>query len=170
MRAKLRLVFEEYEKTPLLSDFSYLLYNLELLYDLSLILYAEEYATYKFSPFFWFRKGRPIKSYHKLRVARIVKESPLTIELIFDCISAILGAIYLMLQIIEKIWNLKLKREKLKLEEEILRIEKEKRRLELEEMIRERKAEDFFKILATRLKRLPFKIKSVEIILEEKER
>jgi len=51
-----------------------------------------------------------------------------------------------------------------------LRIEKEKRRLELEEMIRERKAEDFLKILATRLKRLPFKIKNVEIILEEKER
>jgi len=170
MRAKLRLIFKEYEKTPLLSDFSYLLYNLELLYDLSLILYAEEYATYKFSPFFWFRKGRPIKIYHKLRVARIVKESPLTIELIVAGIPTILGAIYLALQIIEKIWNMKLNREKLKLEVEISRIEKEKRRLELEEMIRERKAEDFLKILAIRLERLPFKIENVEIVLEEKER
>jgi len=68
------------------------------------------------------------------------------------------------------IWNMELNREKLKLEVEISRIEKEKRRFELEEMIRERKAEDFLKTLAIRLKRLPFKIENVEIVLEEKER
>lgn len=168
MRIKLKLVFSE-EDRPFLLDISSLLYDFELLHDLSLILCAEDYSDYKFSRFFWYRNGRPIITDHKLRVAKIVKESPLTIELILAGISIGSGALWVLLQAIEKIQNWKLSREKLKLEVEKLRMEKEKLRLELEQKIKEREAFHFFNSLIGRLESIPMKLVDLEITLEENE-
>jgi len=102
MEVRLRLFFHEEEK-PFLLDVSSLFYDFELLYDLSLMLCVEEYDSYRFSRAFWYRRGRPIKAEHKLRVAKIVKESPLTIELGIAGFVAATGTMWIMIQIIEKI-------------------------------------------------------------------
>jgi len=165
MQAKLKLVFSE-ESRPLLLDISSLLYDFELLHDFSLILCAEDYSNYTFSRLFWFRNGRPIITDHRVRVARIVKESPLIIELVLAGISVGSGALWVLLQATEKIQNWRLSREKLKLEVEKLRMEKEKLKLELEQKIQQREAIHFFNSLITRLERLPMKLVDMEITLE----
>jgi hypothetical protein len=167
MCARLRLEFHE-DDCPFLLDISSLLYDFELLHDFSLILCVEDYSHYGFSRFFWYRNGRPIKREHKLRAARIVKESPLTIELILASVSISSGALWILLQAIEKIQNWKLNREKLKLEVEKLRIEKEKLRSELEQKAKEREAVYILDNLTERLENIPIKLANIEIKPEEK--
>lgn len=168
MDVSLRLVFNE-EDRPFLLDISSLFYDFELLHDFSLILCAEEYQTYRFSRNFWFRHGRPIKADHKLRVVRIVKESPLTIELAIAGFAAGSGALWILIQAIEKIQNWKLNREKVKLEVEKLRMEKDKLRLELEQMAEEREASYILKPLVRRLESIPIKLADLKITVDEKD-
>lgn len=119
---RMTLVFKE-EEEPYLLDISSLLYDFELLHDFSLLLCAEEYLKFHFSQNFWYRNGRPIEPYHKLRAAKIVKQSPLTIELIMAGAVAASGALWILVQAIERISNWKLNREKLQLE--IKKLQKE---------------------------------------------
>jgi hypothetical protein len=167
MDVRLRLIFHE-EETPFLLDVSSLFYDFELLHDLSLILCAEDYKTYGFT-YFWYRHGRPIKENHKLRVVRIVKESPLTIELLIAAATAGSGALWILIQAIEKIQNWKLNREKLMLEVEKLKMEKSKMRLELEQMAKEREASYILNPLVRRLESIPVKLADIEIIVNEKD-
>ncbi len=53
---KMRLVFEV-QKKPYFLDVSSLFYDFELLYDLSFLLYAKDYYDYRFSQYFWYRRG-----------------------------------------------------------------------------------------------------------------
>jgi len=105
-RLKIRLTFIE-EKEPFLLDVSSLFYDFELLHDFFLLLYAENYSNYKFNRFFWLRKGRPIRKEHKIRVLKIKKDSPLTIEIIVGLIVGISGAFWAIVQAIEKIRSLR---------------------------------------------------------------
>jgi hypothetical protein len=132
-----------------------------------LILCVEDYRDYKFSRYFWYRNGRPIKTDHRLRVRRIAKESPLTIELILAGVSISSGALLMLLQAIEKIQNWRLNREKLKLEVEKLRMEGEKLRLELEQKVKEREAFYILDPLVRRFEDIPLKLADIEIRLKE---
>lgn len=165
MQAKLRLIFAE-EERPFLLDISSLLYDFELLHDLSLMLCAEEYIDYKFSRRFWYRNGRPIRRDHRLRAAKIVKESPLTIELILAGITVGSGALWVLLQAIEKIQNWGLNRERLRLQVEKLRMENEKLRLELEPKVHQREAQYILDSLTTRLDSIPMKLTDLVIVPE----
>ena len=162
MDIKLRLVFSEKEK-PYLLDISSLLYDFELLHDFSLILSAEEYYDYKFSRYFWYRKGRPIKAHHKIRAARIIKESPLTIELVL----AGVGALWLLLQAMEKIHNWRLNREKRRWEVEKLRIETKIKEMELEQKVQERQASGILYPLIDRFERNPISLVDMDIEIIE---
>lgn len=93
----LQLQFVE-DKYPLLLDVSSLMYDLVLAHDFGVILTEEEYSDYKFSQYFWYRQGRSIKPYHRIRTSRIIKESPLVLEVVI----ASTGGIWVLLQIIEK--------------------------------------------------------------------
>ena len=82
VRIRLSLEFE-LKTRPKLIDVSALLYDLELLHDFTILVSSEEdYQTYKFSRYFWYRAGRPIREEQKLRSLRISKQSPLTLELL----------------------------------------------------------------------------------------
>jgi hypothetical protein len=101
------------DKESYLLDISSMLYDLELTHDYSVITANKElYSNYHFNRFFWYRKGRPILKEHRIRALKIVKESPLIIEVVIPS----LGAIWILLQIFEKISNWNLNKEKLRLE------------------------------------------------------
>jgi hypothetical protein len=133
---KLKLYFKEQEKTPLLEDISSVLYDFELLYNFCLVTGAKEYSDYNFPQGFWFRKRRGIKEAHKLRTSKILKESPLFIELSIAESIAALGAIWILIQAIDKVYNMGLNRRKnilevKKLKLEIEKLEKQNRKLYL---------------------------------------
>jgi len=159
---RIRLTFRD-ERKPFLIDISSLLYDFELLHDFSLLIYMDEYREYKFAKYFWYREGRPLKSEHKIRAIRIIKESPLTIELIFGG----MAAFWILIQAIEEISNWKLNRQKLKLEVENLKYEGEKVKVELARKIEERKAWETFYSLLRRLESNPIKLEEIEIIKDE---
>jgi hypothetical protein len=125
----LTLEFSEPENLFLL-DVTSLLYDIELAYDFCVLLTADEYKEYEFTRFFWFRNARPLKGEHRLRLVRIVKQSPLLLDVIVPS----LGALWILLQIFEKVRNWNLAHEKLKLEVDKLRREQEKHREEVREL------------------------------------
>ena len=73
--AIVRFEFSESERPRLLS-LSSLLYDLELVHDLSVIVMYDEYDTRALvTPFFYYRKGRGIAPEHMVRAAGITKQS-----------------------------------------------------------------------------------------------
>lgn len=120
---KVKLTFMD-DKKPYLLDISSLFYDFELLHDFCLIAYSDEYKYYKFNNYFWYRKGRPIKEEHRIKTLKIEKESPLTVEVIIGAIVGLSGALWALVQAIERISNWKFNREKLKLEVEKLKKER----------------------------------------------
>lgn len=173
MNVRMIMTFHE-EDTPFLLDVSSLLYDFELLHDLSLILCREDYRDYRFSRYFFYRNGRPIKKDHKVRVARIVKESPITVELILTGVSLSSGALWVLLQAIEKIQNWRLNREKLELEVKKLQLEirklgleTEKLEVELDKKVKEREAFYVLDSLVGRLDGIPIKLADLHVRLEK---
>jgi len=169
---RIRLVFNE-EKRPYLLDISSLLYDFELLHDFSLLLCAEDYSDYRFSRFFWYRKGRPLKANHKLRATRIIKESPLTVELIVSGVILLSGAFWALVQAIEKISNWKLDKEKKRLEIEKLKrelskanLDIEKARIELDQKVLERETFSILRSLIRRLESNPISLVDIEFYAE----
>lgn len=118
VRYLLKMRFRE-ESYPDLHDISSLLYDLELSHDYGVYLSEKEYWNYEFSRYLWYRNGRPIKPHYRVKAHRIVKESPLELTLVI----ASVGALWIVLKIIEKIVNWPLNRKKLKLEVERLELE-----------------------------------------------
>jgi len=125
---------------PDLLDISSLLYDLELSHDYGVLLSEEEYWGYEFSRYFWYRKGRPIESYHRVKAVKIIKASPLELTLGI----ASIGALLVVLQIVEKVAYWPLNRKKLKLEMEKLNLEVEK----LQGEAAEKKKIDFLQTIA----------------------
>lgn len=125
---KMRFLEESY---PDLLDISSLLYDLELSHDYGVLLSEKKYWNYEFSRFFWYRNGRPIDPHYRVKAARIVKESPLELTLVI----ASVGALWIVLQIIEKVVNWPLSRKKLKLEVEKLELETAEKRADLHRTI-----------------------------------
>ncbi len=168
---KMTLIFSETE-VSYLRDISSLLYDLELIHDLMILAIVEDYYTYRFTHYFYYRKGRPVKPIHRIRVAKIIKESPLTIELAV----ASIAAFWVLIQALEKIVNLPLNREKLRLEIKNLGLEVDRRILEGEKrelkLIEQRLGYEGMKIYISLLKRLgnnPLKLEdaSFEVIEED---
>ena len=126
---KMRFLDQSY---PDLLDISSLLYDLELSHDYGVLLSEKQHWDFQFSRFFWNRKGRPIEPYYRVKAAKIIKTSPLELTLVI----ASVGALWVVLQIIEKVTNWPLNRKKLRLETEKLEIEvAEKRAANLHQAI-----------------------------------
>ena len=167
---KLKLEFEENER-PYMLDITSLFYDLELLHDLSVLSAEEEYYDFRFTHNFWYRKGRPLKNYHRLTAARITKESPLVLEVVIPS----LCAIWVLLQLIEKIQNWELNREKLELEVKKLRREEEEHKQkvmdlyadQLDSYLWERGAKEFQDRIINRLSQNPISLRDLEIERDE---
>jgi len=176
---QIRLVFSE-EQKPFLLDITSLLYDFELLHDLCVLTCVDEYKEFNFSQYFWYRGGRPLKEKDRLRTIRIIKESPLVMELLMGA-----TAFLALVQAIEKINNWKLNRKKLELEVETKQIEKEMKKIEKEKLeressityykeqrekvelgraVEERKALDIFHGLLRRLETNPIKLLEIDMV------
>jgi hypothetical protein len=107
------------EEFPLLQDVSTLLYDLTLTHDFGALLTSYERPYYSFGTTFWYRNGRPVPRAEKIRAARVVKESPLLLEVVIPS----LGALWILLQILEKVADRPLVREKL--EREVTKLRRE---------------------------------------------
>jgi hypothetical protein len=171
---RMRLVFSE-EKKPYLLDISSLLYDFELMHDYSLLI-SSEYPEYRFSQRFYYRNGRPIKQHHRLRAVKLIKESPLTVELIIAGVAVSSGALWTIIQIIDKITNWKLDRkkkrleiEKLEMELEKIPIKKKKRKIDFEEEIFRRKEFGIERSIIRRLETNPMKLENIELSLDTTE-
>lgn len=160
---KVKLVFQEEEKSLKLGDISYLLYNLELLHDLSLLVSLKEYKDYKISARFWYRDGRPLREEHKVRAIRIVKESPFVIEITLGGTAAI-HALIIAAREIDTWW---IEREKLKEEKKKVEAEKKQAELELQEKLKEREGEGTYRNILDRLEGLPLDLEELKVKKDE---
>ena len=171
MAAKLIFKFSE-GKPPLLRDVTNLLYDLDLAYEFGVLLTEREYRKFKFSQYFWFRKGRPISDEHRLQADRIALQSPLDLGVV----AASLGGIWILLQIIERVQNWSMAREKLQLEVEKLRRESAAAHDEMinkysddfNELVRRREAGGISNRIVHRLDESDFKLKQLELKLEDR--
>lgn len=160
-----RFEFKE-DKYPFLLSVSSLFYDFELAHDLSILLSYPQYEDYEFSRYFWYRNGRPLSPFHKLRTFGITKNSPLTLEVVV----AAVGGIWLLVQILEKVSNWKLNREKIRLEIEKLRreialkdVEILEKQGQLETRLEQRKAVHVCNQLIKRLDASPIKLVAISI-------
>lgn len=161
--AFLQFRFEE-DEFPQLLSFSSLLYDIELAHDLSVILsYENYYGTDFTAPFFYFRNRRRIAPEHRARAGRVVKNSPLFLEVAV----AAIGGIWVLVQILDKVSTWRLNREKLKLEIEKLRYETNLKQLEfgdeLFERIRTYESERALQQIVNRLERSEFRLTDLSI-------
>jgi hypothetical protein len=166
---QIRLTFEEREETYLL-DISSLLYDLELLYDLSVLVGADEYAHYRFTRGFWYRSGRPIRDEHRLRAGAISRGSPLLLELLVP-ILGVPAAVYYMLRCLDMVrdWGpsrerRQLELEKLRREAKILAIDEERAWQDLNQALSQRGAAAYQDNLLRRLKRSPLALTDVRVL------
>ena len=161
---KMTLIFSE-EKEPFLLDVTSLLYDFELMHDLVLLVYSKEYSEYVFTNRFYYRTGRPLEKQHRLRAVKIVKKSPLIIE-----VSMAVGALWAFIQAIEKISNWKINKEKLRLEVEKLKLDIYKEKRELEKELLEREVQLYYDNMKKRLEDNPIKLIDISIEKPEDER
>ena len=173
---KLRLTFEEESKISLL-DISSLLYDINLLNDLLVISLLPDYKEYKFSGYFWYRKGRGIKDEHKLYLRSIRHESPIELVVIIAAASASTAIIWGLVQSFDKISNWRLNRKELKLEIEKLEIENgsrlldyEKKYYEIQSEIAEKDALNIYNRILGRLEKYPFRIVDAKLYIDEKDK
>ncbi len=171
MKALLRFTFKEPTQLFLL-DVTSLLYDLELMHDFSVLLSFKEYSDFQFSRFFWYRSGRPLGLEHRLRAFRIVKESPLTLEVIVGAI----GGLWILIQMFEKIGNWRLNRKKMRLEVKKLRyeanikeMEEKSAHLELETALQRREASEMLFQLIKRLESNPMQMVDMDIEIFQEE-
>ncbi len=127
----MRLHFDE-ARYPQLMTITSTMYDLELAHDLSVILAYPEYQDRKFDPYFWYRNGRRINENHRLRAGTIIRESPLLLELIVTAV----GAAWVLVQILDRVSNWHLNREKVRVEIDNMRKDGQLKDLEILERTR----------------------------------
>jgi hypothetical protein len=111
-------------------DFSSFVFDFNLLYDAIAIDSLEDYDEYDFNIGFWKRNGRRTIPEHRLYFERIRHESPLEFVTILTVAVLSSGFIWTLVQVIDKVSNWDLNREKLALEVSKLRTDDELRKLE----------------------------------------
>lgn len=160
-----RFTFRE-KQSPLLLDVSSLLYDVELLHDLTVLVSFEAYSRFTFSRYFWYRTGRSILPEDRLRVRSLKLQSPLAAELIFGSAAAV----WAVLQVIDKIANWRLNRQKLRLEVQKLEHETATRgheeqtaRARLEAAIQQREAGVLLGQIVRRLESNPIVLVDVDV-------
>jgi len=189
---QLKLVYETVTK-PKLGDLSALLYDYELLYDFLVLSTRDQYKSYKFSNYFWYRSGRPLIEEDRLQIQSINYGSPLRLSLgpagpiIIEIIAPLIEisgviadwksdrrkakaeAALAELKVVEKSKDIELKDlliEATKKSLEGIEYTVERERLELEDT-RERRQVNTVKRLGQRLSSNPYKLVDITIHVEE---
>jgi hypothetical protein len=117
---QIRLRGREDDYPPLL-DVSSFLYDFNLIYEFSRLGSDPKYSLYSFSQFSWNRNARRLANDDRLRVVSLRHESPLALIVVVAAVPSAVGAIWGVIQIVEKMANWPLNREILKLQRDKLR-------------------------------------------------
>lgn len=109
------------EKTePSFSEMGLFIYDLATLYEIARLSSDPHYESFRFSRFVLYRNGRPLQSIDQMYVNKIRYESPVEITTAIAvygaAATALASAVWITVQIIEKVYNLRLNRRKLELE------------------------------------------------------
>jgi hypothetical protein len=175
-------VYGSESENPTLLDTTSFLYDLNLAYELARLKTDEAYAGFVLSANALRRNGRPLKPDARLRVVRLRQESPIELVTAVAVVGGALTALWVVLQIAEKVYNLPMNRRKLRAEVE--KLERENRaaaRTEWEEIERanDRRAESalydsdassYFDGIRQRLSQAPITITKIEIeVVEQRE-
>jgi hypothetical protein len=157
------------------------LYDLDSLYKIIRLALDPAYKSYRFSRFSLYRNGRPLADQDRLLVKRLKLSSPLevlaTVAAVGGAATTVAAAVWTLVQTIEKIYNLRLNREKLELEVFKLQREAVQPRLPLDlpdkplssdRILKRRAADEPLETLEKRLASSAIQITNVEIeVLEQ---
>jgi len=127
----LRVVFLGDEAPlPTLTEVSDFIYDLNLLYEYSRLLADPAYDFFEFrkGPYVFNRTARPIRREDKLLLESLSKKSPLELIVLVAGVPGAAGALWVMVQIFEKVYNFRLNRRKL--QAEVKRLEMENAKIE----------------------------------------
>lgn len=108
---------------PTLLDVSSFLYDFNLVYELGRLATDQKYRTVRFSRYSLFRKGRPLDHLDRLSVTKLSQSSPLYLQTLLWGAPLAVGALWGIVQIVEKVSNWRLNRDKL--EEELKKLQRE---------------------------------------------
>ena len=162
--------------TPHVAEIALFLYDFTSLYEIVRLAVDPHYRTYKFSRFSLYRNGRPLDERDRLELGSIHMRSPLevvaTIAVAGGAAASAATAIWVVVQTLEKIYNLRLNREKLELEVQKLRREEAQPALPMDlpggkpdaqTQIARRKASESLEAVARRLEASPVRIVRIEL-------
>ncbi|HEX8266376.1 MAG TPA: hypothetical protein VF596_13310 [Pyrinomonadaceae bacterium] len=109
------------------------LYDLAILYELVRLVVDPKYKDFKFSRFALYRNRRRLKPKDRLYVQKIKQESPLEVAILIGTTTvSALSAVWVFVQLTEKIYNFRLNREKLEVDLEKASLDIEKAKLDIE--------------------------------------
>jgi len=111
------------EKETSLLDVASFLYDFNLGYEVSRLVADPKYEGFHFSHFVYYRKGRPLEIADRLIVHRLSHQSPIELITIVAAVPAAVAAAWGIVQIVERVTNFRLNRQKLELEVRKLQLE-----------------------------------------------
>lgn len=171
----------ETDPTPDIATVGLFLYDLDSLYEIVRLALDPAYKSYRFSRFSLYRNGRPLADQDRLLVKRLKLASPLevfaTVAAVGGAATTVAAAVWTLVQIVEKIYNLRLNHEKLELEVMKLQREAVQPRLPLdlpdkplssEKILKRRAADEPLETLEKRLASSTVRITDFEIEVIEK--
>ena len=176
---------EEEEKFPLLEDMYTFLHDFNMIYEISRVATDPNYDEFPFPQLIYFGDNGlniKIREEDRLHVESMSKKSPLELITVVAAVPATIGAIWGVVQIIEKVVNFRLNRRKLKEEVRKLEIENAQNNFPpvvsepmdstflfenprfLESRLEERRAIEYYRRIGDRL--IKSKIEIVEVNIE----
>lgn len=168
------------EGAPSLLDVSSFLYDFNLLYEVTRLATDRNYHAFSFTDFVLYRNGRPLTGSDRLHVLALKQESPLLLVAALAGLPTAIGAVWGVVQIVEKIASASLERRKLKAEiEKLERENQDAARSPLEvdfenpedfkTVLRIREAETYYDNIGDRLERSSVRIKefTVEVVRQD---
>jgi len=140
--ARLTITGDEEDQISV-DDIGLFLYDFATLYELTRLALDPKYESFKFSRFALYRNGRPVKENDDIYIEKITHSSPLELIAQVALTSGVaLGALWTLVQLIEKIYNIPLNRKKLKLDTQNSELDVTKKELEVAKLRRELQLSD----------------------------
>jgi hypothetical protein len=173
---EIRVGANNYDYPPLI-DISSFLYDFNLVYEISRLATDQEHKGYRFSEDTWSQEHRPITPDQQLHIITLRQESPLLLVAAVTAIPAAIGAIWGLVQVIDKIANWPLNRQILQLQRDKLAAELRKMQIaaphdlefpNIEEELEKQGGGFILEETVERLTRSPVRVREFEIEIVQK--
>ena len=172
----------EVRDPPNVGGVALFLYDLDSLYEIARLALDPAYRSHRLSRFALYRNGRPLAPADRLLVRSLTLESPLelitTIAVAATAAAAVASAVLAAVSVVERVYNLRLDREKLELEVAKLRREELQARLPLDlaeepadppSVLHAKGADELLETVARRLAGAPVRVTALEVeVVEER--